>query len=152
VGTKQLTKDGLSDNDRYFVHQYLSLDRVGKAAWKVVHPNASEKTCEVEASKCLGKPKIQAYLLELEKEQFKEIGISRKNTLRGLSRVGYMLNYTPRKDLKKDIKEIGTQVVSALDKLAKAQKIYQPEVELNIETEGDVYTGPILMLPAKKAV
>lgn len=143
---------GLTDKEMRFCHEYDSNGMNGTDAYMAVWSNVGYNTARSHASALVAKSNVQEYLKELQNKAFTELGISRKNTLRHLAEIGYCITKRS-KTFRKDVKELGTICTGALDKLAKAQKLYQPEMEVpdqNINTEGgDVYIGPVLMMPRK---
>ena len=146
---KERDKDGLTQNDKMFCIEYDCNGNNGTEAWLSVHPKAAKATSRVEASRLLAKPNIRAYLDKLRQETINELGISKKNTLKKLAELAYYLNKKD-KNFEKKFKDHGTNVIQALDKLARVQKMYQPDVQVNIE--GDEYTGPMIILPKKDDV
>jgi hypothetical protein len=147
---KRRVEHGMTPGEKAFAIEWLSNGRIGLDAWQTTHPGCSKNTAVVNASKTLSKANIQAYILELEEQQFKELGISPKKTMAAISRIAYRMSAVDEKSFDKKLKMIGTHVVTSLRDLAKIQKLFEPDVVVNLENTE--YTGPIIMMPTKKSV
>jgi hypothetical protein len=147
---KRTGEHGLTAGDRAFAIEWLSNGRIGQEAWQATHPGCSVISSRVNASRALAQANVQALILELEEQAFKELGISPKKTMAAISRIAYRMSAVDEKSFDKKLKMIGTHVVTSLRDLAKIQKLFEPDVVVNLENTE--YTGPIIMMPTKKNV
>ena len=145
---KRRDSKGLTDNDNLFIAHYMENGRIGTQAYKSVHPKCNDRTAGQEAYEILKRPEIQAEIKEKEQEIFNSLGISTQKTIKLMASIAYMHDNVKGKKLETLLKSVGGHITSNLSNLAKAQKMYAPDVIVNFE--GDEYTGPILLLPAKK--
>lgn len=82
----QRNKSGLTNGQQTFCDALLTDPKhCGKAAYKAGHPNCSERTAEVEASKYLRKPEVQSYLDSCKQERSQRTGVDADWLLRRLA-------------------------------------------------------------------
>lgn len=146
------TPEELNQNEIKFVETYLINGNNGSNAYKEAHKDKNYKasTVSVHACKLLKKPNIKAYLKVRQEEIAEKARITTDETFRSMAEIAYFLRGKTKAQKRKDLKEYGQFIVSALRDLAKAQKLFEPEAIIEINNE--VYTGPIIMLPQKKKI
>lgn len=86
--TKKVGKDGLTDDERAFVKEYL-IDCNGTRAYLRFKPTASRKVASVEASKWLARPKVRAAVDNRQKTIAEKAGVTEEAIIRELSYMAF---------------------------------------------------------------
>jgi phage terminase small subunit len=91
---KERSIDKADANHKQFVEEYIANGRNGKQAYKKFHPNVTDRTAEVTASRLLRKVEVSAYLDQREQELRVKYRLTTDDVIKSMSQ---SLHFDPRK-------------------------------------------------------
>lgn len=81
------TPGTISDADQLFALEYLSNGLNATAAYRSTHPRAKQRTAEVEGSKLLRKPEVDAFIAKETKERKARLQMDGDESLESITRI-----------------------------------------------------------------